>query len=179
MLSPEESSLVVQNRPGTASSVPNSPNLNVYPPKPMTPRCVNGNFTPTFVTAGLPVSFVTASSDFTSSMPRQSPATTTQGFTTPGSPYGVPASPVWESRADLGGAGPIRRRRTNSNTSTSSKNAAPSVSSQKSGNMSPPAPPRPLTSTSGESTSFGDSSRWFVELAETATWYVVARANCR
>jgi len=165
---PEESSPGVRSRPNSASSVPSSPNVNIGSLKPLTPRVKPGPLTPTSSSAGLPSPYMAANAEFPAQMARQPQAT--QGFSGAGTPYGVPNSPSWETRAETNGPGPMRRRRTSSNASVSSKNSGGMALGLKGAIMSPPAPPTIIRSLSGEIAQPTESSRWYVELAETATW---------
>jgi hypothetical protein len=165
---PEESSPPVRPRPNSASSVPSSPNVNIGSLKPLTPRVKPGPLTPTSSSTGLPSPYMGTNSDFPAQMARQPQPT--QGFSGAGTPYGVPSSPSWENRAELNGPGPIRRRRTSSNASVSSRNSGGLALGLKGAIMSPPAPPTVIRSISGEIAQSSENSRWYVELAETATW---------
>jgi hypothetical protein len=162
-----------RSRPGSASSLPSSPNIHLTGLKPMTPRG-NGHVTPTTVTSALPNTYGSNGQDFSGGGTARQPSMT-QGFSGAGTPYGVSENPTRENQAETNGPGPMRRRRTSSNASVSCKSTLGLSSSLKSSTMSPPAPPKPMRTISGEVFPASESTRWLVELAETATWYVLFR----
>lgn len=169
-MAPENAPPTPRSRPGSASSLPSSPNIHLTGLKPLTSRAT-GPVTPTTMTTTLPNTFGSNGQEFLGGGLARQPSMT-QGFGSAGTPYGVSESPSRENRAETSGPGPTRRRRTSSNASVSSRNTLGLSSSMKSSTMSPPAPPKPMRTISGEASPSSEATRWFVELAETATWCV-------
>ena len=170
-MAPENPPPTPRSRPNSASSLPSSPNIHITGLKPLTSRGT-GPVTPTSTTSALPNTYVPAGQDFFGGMARQ--PTISQGLGGAGAPYGIAESPSRDIRAETNGPGPMRRRRTSSNASVSNKSSLGLSSSLKGSTMSPPAPPKPMRTISGEIAPASESTRWFVELAETATWCVLS-----
>lgn len=157
-----------RSRTGSSSSLSSSsPNLHRNTLLPMTPREFGGSPTGT----NLPLQ---SGQDYFSQAVRQNSFTHAMGSHSGASPpYGVAASPSWETMAETNGPGPIRMNRTSSGASLTNKNGLGLGLHIKSAATSPPSNTAKLLrrgSGDVDQAAAGERNKWSVEIPETAAW---------